>query len=94
MPTYHYVQFFMGQLNYFDSFPLHCNFFQAFDSDVKTKIHDSLNPASVRKQRKSYQWSTVKLDSQIKNYFHIRVVSQFATKQHRLITSPFEILLK
>ena len=33
-------------------------------------------------------------DSQMKNYFHIRVVSQFDTKQRRLMTSPFEILLK
>ena len=88
MPTYHYVHFVMGQLNYFDSFS-NTLIFQACNSDV---FHDSLYAASVEteranrvlKQMKSYLWSTMSIkDSQMNNFFHIRVVSQFATKQRR-----------
>ena len=63
MPTYHYVQLVMGQLNYFDSFPLHCYFFQAFDSDVYTNIHDSLYPASVKTEKVLPMVNYVKLET-------------------------------
>ena len=54
--------FVMGQLNYFDSFPLHCIFFQAFDSDVYT-IHDSLYPASVKTEKVLPMVKYVKLET-------------------------------
>ena len=62
MPTYHYVQFVMGQLNYFDSFP-NTVIFQVFDSDVYTNIHDSLYPASVKTEKVLLMVNNVKLET-------------------------------